>query len=177
MDRKIFRWEVGGAIFIIMMGTLLHFIYEWLGRWLPSSIVAAVNESPWEHLKLAFWPAFFFFILQFIFIGRKTPGFLAAKAASFYIMPAAILIIFYTYSGIIGGNLLVVDISSFIVAVLLGQYASYKIQLSGKKPLILGILAIVGIFLLLAVFPLFTFDPPHIPLFLDGPSGTYGIAP
>ena len=53
---RIFRVELIGAAFMIAAGSVLHFAFDWLGGWYPLALVAAVNESIWEHLKLAFWP-------------------------------------------------------------------------------------------------------------------------
>ena len=40
-------------IFISVIGTLLHFMYEWSGHNKVVSLFAAVNESTWEHIKIA----------------------------------------------------------------------------------------------------------------------------
>ena len=46
-------WLLAAAV---LVGTVAHFLYEPLGR--PRLLVALlpINESPWEHVKLAFWP-------------------------------------------------------------------------------------------------------------------------
>ena len=61
--RDIIRWELIGAVFIVLAGSALHFVFAWTGGWRPVALVAAVNESIWEHLKLAFWPGFFWALL------------------------------------------------------------------------------------------------------------------
>lgn len=38
-----------------LAGTLLHFIYDWWPNAL-TALIAPINESIWEHLKLFFWP-------------------------------------------------------------------------------------------------------------------------
>ena len=62
-SRSILRWEITGAIFIIVIGLALHFVFSWTGGWRPVAVVAAVNESIWEHLKLAFWPGLLWALL------------------------------------------------------------------------------------------------------------------
>jgi hypothetical protein len=54
MKNSILKWEIIGIVFIVLAGGLLHFVFEWSGSWRPLAIIAAVNESTWEHLKLAF---------------------------------------------------------------------------------------------------------------------------
>ena len=94
-----FRWEMWGILFIILLGSLLHFSFEFSGGWRPLGIISAVNESVWEHLKLAFWPALFWTIIGLLCLRRpKTdtrPNFLLANAVGAYIMPAVIVVIFY----------------------------------------------------------------------------------
>lgn len=62
--KSVFRWELGGIIFIVVLGSLLHFVYGLSGYWHPIGIIAAVNESVWEHLKLGFWPTVIFPLLN-----------------------------------------------------------------------------------------------------------------
>lgn len=164
-----------GALFIIILGTLMHFAFEWAGGWKPLALFAAVNESVWEHLKLAFWPAFLFAILECVLLRKDWRSFFIAKAASFYVMPATIMVLFYTYTGIIGFSILAVDISTFVIAALLGQYVSYRIMVSGKSSTAAVILSLAAILLITLAFSLFTFYPPHIPLFKDPVTGGYGI--
>ena len=38
---------------VSLLGTLLHFTYRWSGR---NPLIAPVNESVWEHMKLLFFP-------------------------------------------------------------------------------------------------------------------------
>lgn len=48
---KIKKWEIMGIYWIVIVGSLLHFTYDWSNK---SSIVAlfsSVNESVWERLK------------------------------------------------------------------------------------------------------------------------------
>ena len=39
---------------MILLGSGLHFAFVLLGSWAPLALVAAVNESIWEHLKAGF---------------------------------------------------------------------------------------------------------------------------
>lgn len=41
---------------------------------------SAVNESTWEHMKLLFFPVFFFSVIQVCFLGRNYPNVLSARA-------------------------------------------------------------------------------------------------
>ena len=45
-----------GFAFVSIVGTLWHFIYRWTGNNRLVALVCPVNESPWEHLKLLWFP-------------------------------------------------------------------------------------------------------------------------
>ena len=61
---QIKKWEIAEFIFIAIVGTLLHFVYDWSGQNPAVGIIAPVSESTWEHLKLLFMPALLFTLIQ-----------------------------------------------------------------------------------------------------------------
>ena len=82
-----------------------------------------------------------------------------------------IVIFFYTYTGIIGTNIAIIDILSFFIAVFISHYYSYKnINNNCNK-----YLSYTLIFLILISFIAFTYNPPKINLFKDPVTNTYGI--
>jgi len=178
MRKQILRWEIIGTAVIILLGSTFHFVYEWLGNWRPAGLIFAVNESTWEHLKLAFWPTLFWSLIERIRWAKTEQdmaNFFVAKAAALYSMPVLIVAIFYSYTAILGDNLLVFDISSFIFAVCAGQYIGYKILTSKPLSQTLKSIAVAAIIILTVCFLLFTFLPPRIFLFHDPVTGGYGI--
>ena len=52
MKKSVPYWRVGGFIFTAVVGTLLHFLFDWTGGSVAAALFSAVNESIWEHLKL-----------------------------------------------------------------------------------------------------------------------------
>ena len=58
MKVSIKNFQIFSTIFVMILGTLLHFTYEWSGGNLLVASFSAVNESTWEHLKLLFYPMF-----------------------------------------------------------------------------------------------------------------------
>jgi hypothetical protein len=175
MKRSVLRWELVGIGAIFIVGAMFHFLFEWAGGWSPVGVIAAVNESVWEHFKIAFWPALFFAIIEYPFLKRYTHNFFIAKAIGIYVMPVAIAAIFYAYTAIFGEEILAVDISIFFVAVALGQLASYKILTMKQWPRWMGGVGVVMVILLAAAFGVFTFYPPELGIFRDAVSGGYGI--
>jgi hypothetical protein len=175
MNKRILRWELVGILIISIFGSLLHFVFDWAGRLPPVGAIAAVNESVWEHFKIAFWPALLYAILEYAFIRKFMKNFAIAKAIGIYAIPIIIAIIFYSYTTIVGHSILVIDISSFIIAIAIGQLLSYKILTARQFPLWTNNLGIILLILLAIAFIVFTYLPPHMPVFRDEPTGMYGI--
>lgn len=171
--QKIKKWEIWGAVISIIFGSLLHFVFKWSGGSHTVALFGAVNESTWEHLKLAFWPTFFFAVVEWFVFGRKIRNFCWANFVKLFFMPIIIILLFYSWLAIFPDNF-IWDISIFIVAVITGYYSSYCIIKSEKTfgPEVLWtILVLVG----LMKFSIFTYFPPHIFLMHDPVKGGYGI--
>lgn len=175
--KKMKKCNIAGFVFTSVTGTLLHFAYEKFPTafW---SVIGAVNESTWEHLKLLFWPFFIFTIIEFFAYGKKIKGFWLSKAIGVLLGMTSIVVLFYTYSGILGYNVTFIDISLFFIAAIISYVVSYKLNSSvisytGKiNPDIIGII----IFIITAVlFAIFTYMTPEIGLFVDPTNGKYGI--
>jgi len=172
MDR-LKKWEIGGAIATIVIGSLLHFVFNWSGQAKIVGLFGAVNESTWEHLKLAFWPTFFFGVIEFFVFGREVKNFFLATFAKLFSAPIIIVILFYSWLAFFFDNF-IWDISIFVVAVILSYYIGYKILKIDKAfgwEKFSAVLIIVG----LVKFSLFTFFPPKTFLTRDPISGGYGI--
>jgi hypothetical protein len=175
MNRLVLKWELSGILIISIVGSLLHFVFQWSGKWPAVGAVAAVNESVWEHFKIAFWPALLYAIVEFFFIRRSTKNFAIAKAIGIYSIPIIIALIFYSYTTVVGHSILAIDISSFIIAIAIGQIISYKILTLHQLPVWTNNLGIILLLLLAIAFIVFTYYPPHLPVFQDEPTGNYGI--
>ncbi|MFX1490436.1 MAG: DUF6512 family protein [Promethearchaeota archaeon] len=175
MKNKVLVWEILGAAFIIILGSLFHFVFEWTGYWEPIAWFFPVNESVWEHLKLPYWPLIIFSLIEYRFISDESKNFIISKAAVSIISITTIIVVFYSYTAILGTELLIVDILSFIFGVILGQYVSYKILTAKKFAKWVIILSWIIIVAFGIIFVLFTYFPPQIPIFQDPESGLYGI--
>jgi hypothetical protein len=173
--RRILFFELAGIIFIIVFGSILHFTFEWSGSQAVVGVFSAVNESVWEHLKLGFWPAVVFALIEFKYLKKATNNFLFAKTIGIYLIPVVIMVIFYSYSAIVGESILVIDILSFVIAVIVGQLVSYRLLTWKTLPYNLDRVSLVALILLGFAFVLFTFYPPQLPLFQDPITGEYGI--
>jgi hypothetical protein len=174
-NRSTFFYELVGMIFIIILGSVLHFTFEWSGNQPIVGLFSAVNESVWEHLKLAFWPALLFTLVEYSELKKVVSNFALAKTIGVYLMVIIIPIIFYSYTAVTGKSIFVMDISSFIVAVIIGQLSSYKLLMYRKLPENFNKVSLIALVLLGLAFVLFTFYPPQVPIFKDPITGKYGL--
>jgi len=175
MKKHVLRWELSGIVFVFLLGALLHFVFEWFGESIVVGVIASVNESVWEHFKQGFWPMCLYAAIEYKFIRANTNNFLTAKAVAVYLIPIITALIFYAYTTVTGTEILIVDILIFAVAVAVGQLTSYKILMSKKLPSYVNVISLTFIILLAIVLILFTFYPPHLPIFLDTNTWMYGI--
>jgi protein-S-isoprenylcysteine O-methyltransferase Ste14 len=85
------------------------------------------------------------------------------------------VVLYYSYTALLGHGLLIVDIAIFVVAVIAGQLVSYKLLMASPLPEKLNRFVPIALAVLGILFVLFTFYPPHLPLFRDSVTGGYGI--
>ncbi|MBQ3103199.1 MAG: hypothetical protein IJC58_02830 [Oscillospiraceae bacterium] len=175
MKKKLAAWEWIGFGVVCFLGTVLHFAYDWSGENAIIAVFSAVNESTWEHMKIFFMPYFLFSAAELFALVREYPNFLAAKALGVLTGLAAIPAVFYTARGIAGGTQDWFNISIFFFAAALSQLVSWGVMRKGKWDRPVWQIAGVVIFMsLAALFVLFTYAPPQIPLFADPVTGRYG---
>jgi hypothetical protein len=175
---KYTLWIILGIIFIGLIGPVLHFAYSTTPS-LLIALFAPINESPWEHLKLTFWPAMLFLIFEYFFLYRKhkPSNFNLGRTIGILLMPLVIIIFFYTYTAFTPGHesILGIDILSFYIGVIVGQAVSWKFYKS--KPFSEKINKFISLALIAMaiIFIIFTFYPPHLLPFQDPNDFTYGV--
>ena len=129
------------------------------------ALFAPVNESVWEHLKLLFFPVFVYTLFEVIVLFKTSGGFLTARLTGVLLGMYFILSAFFTYTGILGRDFLVVDILIFALSVLITFFASRCLEVRCPS-LRLPLLASYALLLLIIIcFFSFTFSPPDLPMF------------
>ena len=94
-SKKLFIW---GFLFMSVIGTLLHFVYEWSGNNSIVRLFAPWNESTWEHMKLLFFPMLALVLFLFFKLPEQSPIPVALSIGTLVGL-ALIPILFYTYTG------------------------------------------------------------------------------
>lgn len=171
------RAQIVGFILASVLGTLLHFLFEWTGQWPPIGAVSVVNESVWEHTKLLSMPMLLYAIAEYIIYGKDLCNFLPVRLLSILLGIAIITAGYYTYTGIVGHDVMAANIILFELALLAAYIYSYRTlktkrfcSSSAKAWAALGIVALA------AVYVIFTYYPPQIGWFVDPQTGGYGIS-
>ncbi len=174
MKRSIGLWQLLGFAVTSFGGTVLHFLYDWLGeaKWIAP--FSGVNESTWEHMKLLFWPMFIFAIVQSFFF-RERNDFWCVKVRGILFGIILIPIIFYTYNGAIGKSPDWINIAIFFISAAISYI--YETRLFKRQNLLckspkyaIGILSVIAL-----LFVVFTFFTPDADIFRDPLTGALGI--
>lgn len=173
--RKILRWELAGILLIFFVGTSLHFVFAWTNYWRPAALIAAVNESTWEHFKMGFWPGLLFALVEYWFIKDVAKNFIFAKFIGLLSMPIVTMILFYGYTAITGQHYLLADVFVFLASVIAGQLISYRILIMDEMGANTRKIAIAGLIVMISVFSLLSYYPMENFLFQHPESGEYGI--
>ena len=174
MKNRIPYWQMVSFIFTAAAGTLLHFLFDWTGGNVVAAVFSAVNESIWEHLKLLFYPMIAAGVIEYFFWGREVRSFWPIKLMGTLLGLALIPAVYYTYTGIFGVNADWLNITIFFLAAGLAYWAETKLFQGEFAYPLSPKLAVAAICLIAVIFTVFTFRPPHIPLFRDPVTGTYG---
>ena len=173
--RKAEKILFNSFLISVVLGTLLHFVFQKSDGNTFVGAFAPVNESIWEHLKLILIPSIITGIFEYITFGKNHSGYLGARSFATVIGMLFVLVSYYTYSGIVGTHYFVADILIFILGTGLTSLFTYLLLTRlnlGERESIMGILIIA---FLLIIFMYFTFSPPMIELFRDPLSEDFGI--
>lgn len=174
MKKSIGLWQLFGFAFTSLLGTLLHFLYEWLGEAIWIAPISGVNESTWEHMKLLFWPMFIFSVFQSLFF-RDVEKFWRIKARGIILGLITIPVLFYTYNGAIAKspnwlNIVIFFLAAAIVFLYETRLFNSEKLHTGSEKAAIGVLVVIAF-----LFVIFTFRTPEFEIFRDPLSGSFGI--
>ena len=175
MNKKLIKTEIIGFVAVCIVGTLLHFVYKWTGENKFFALFCPVSESPWEHLKLLFFPYVTYGVYEAIRLTDEKFNVYFAKLIGILLAFFTTLAVYYISLGATGRQIEWVSIASFFIGAAVGYLISYNIiNKSIGRGLING-LSIAGLLIIALLFFFLTHFPIKIPLFLDPQSMTYGI--
>ena len=174
MKRSIGLWQLLGFAVTSFSGTVLHFLYEWLGEAVWIAPFSGVNESTWEHMKLLFWPMLLFAVVQSFFF-RDRADFWCVKLRGILLGLFMIPVLFYTYNGVIGRSPDWLNIAIFFISAAIAYLYEARLFLAKKTHCPSPKWAIAILCAIALAFAVFTFLTPELAIFKDPLTGTYGI--
>lgn len=156
---KLTYWEFLGILVIVGLGIFLHYAYELSDYNQFVALVAPINESIWEHLKMPFYGMLGFALVEYIFVGKEAKNFIFAKAFSSILAAFLVVVLYYGYTSFLDHQLYL-DIIIFVVAIIIAQLFSYALI---KSKLFFRGINYIGLIILFAacmVFSSYTYEPP-----------------
>jgi len=159
-----------------LLGSALHFLFDWTKHNRLVALFSAVNESYWEHIKIAIWPVFVLQLVLFSLGGYQILSFVPAATVALYSIPVSMVGLVFIYKALTKRNILWLDISIFFVCIAVAQ--SIFVLLLGQLSPTAGTVVISSLFLLglIIAFLLFTVRPPKEPdVFVDPINKRYGL--
>ena len=124
-NKQVFIFCLVGFLISCVLGSLAHFFYEWFGKSNIAALFFPVNESTWEHLKLAIFPTLIYFFFGLTFI--KSPNYLFSFFIVLLIPIILIPFIFFTYTAFTKSPILIIDILSYFISIFVAFLFCYKI--------------------------------------------------
>ena len=155
-----------GAILTVIIGAINHFVYAWTGRNAFVGLLVATNESIWEHIKLALLPMFIIFLVGGFLFLKKVNNYYLATFCAMSVTVVFIVFAFMGYTVFTRKSILPLDITIFILAIVVGYLIAYRIFFMPKFKW-LNYLSIIGILIIVIVFLTCTYHAPDFFLFQE----------
>lgn len=172
---KLKKLKILGIIIAFLLAFPLHFLYDKFPTFI-TSIIAPVNESIMEHMKILFGSILFSGVIQKIIVKIKHLPYknicISNVIAAVSSIPIFLIIYLPVYYSI-GENLPLTIFIMFIVIVI-SQIITYYI-VNINKDFKMENLAIVFVIIIYTIFGLLTYFPPKNELFKDPLTNSYGI--
>lgn len=163
-----------GIIFIIIVGTLLHFVYELSHHNKFVGIFAAVNESTWEHIKIGMTATILWSLVDGFVYGADE-NYIIAKALSLLTIIILIPLLFYFYTAFTKKSILIVDIISFCITIICSQLVFNHIMSLYTLPFEFRYISGIILFIELVAYIFLTYNPLKNFIFKDPITKKYGV--
>lgn len=125
-----------------------------------------INESTWEHLKLLFFPTLLFSIIEYNFVKHEIKNYATSITVSVITGMLSIIVLFYTYTGILGYYVDFFNILIYYIALIIMLIIKNKLIESEKlKSQVATTVSLIILFVIALLFIIYTYNPPKIALF------------
>lgn len=156
--------KIYGMLFTVVIGTLLHFTYEWSGKNPFIAVIAPINQSIFQQLKLLYTPYMLWTLAEYEHYGQYEKNFIPIKAVSLF--AGMIIIVMILKLSQKHGSWL--DMAALLVSVPVAFTADHLLTANNLQVLPAAHLsASLLLFLTALAISAFTFYPPDHALFTD----------
>lgn len=159
------RYTIRGIIFVLITGTLSHFVYRWSGNNYFLGFFFPVNESVWEHFKLTFFPMLLYSFYMNKNLKSAVPCVTSALLFGTILSTLLLPVFFYAYFNILGRSFLALDIIIFVISVLLAFKAVYQFSVSCRLLPYTFFLKLI-LLVIAACLLIFTYHPLPLEIFV-----------
>ena len=169
------RLKILGFIISFVLCFPIHFLYEKIPCF-TTSIIAPVNESIFEHMKILFSSIIISGIIQKVITTKMNLNYkniCFSNVISGILSIPIFLIMFIPIYNIIGENL-IVNIIIMMIALIISYIIGYYI-IKLKKDLKLETISIFIVIIVYLIFGTFTYNTPKYEFFKDPLTNIYGI--
>ena len=95
MYRFIRRRDIPYILITITVGVFAHSIYEFSGKNPITGLIAPVNESVWEHLKILFFPFLLASLIEYYMQRPASAAFFSSHLIGVWTGILSIIFLFY----------------------------------------------------------------------------------
>lgn len=168
MNKKLLCCEAAGVLFVAAGSFFMRRLYELCGGELLGILFGSVNHSIWESCKTLLLPYLLWAMLELLSLRLSLHRFAVAKAFAVCLLGGV-----YILLRLVQMN----PMTAFWVSVTAAFLLSFLLY---SSPYDFGWLfapAVCLLFFIAALYVSLTPFPPHRAIFLDQPTGMYGIIP
>jgi hypothetical protein len=168
--RGIWLW----ILITILIGTFWHFVYQLSGDNFLVGLIAPINESVWEHLKIVFFPFIIVSIVAYLKLKpRKNCFWLGILTGSI----VGMLIVFFSYYlyTLFLSDALIIDILIYIASIIVAMYIAWWFNINIKSNKKIELVSVLGLAVIAVALIYLTIKTPRLKPFIEDSSGQYGI--
>ena len=136
-------------------------------------LFTSVNESTWEHIKIALTPTLLWGLIDG-FIYGENPNYFVAKCASLLIIIALMPTLYYGYKILIKREIFYLNILIFYIVIIASQLVFYILLKATGFPYIIRYLSCAGTFVIFGGYMIHTLLPAKSFIFKDPITDKYG---
>lgn len=161
-------------IIISIVGTLSHFLYDITNHNKIVGLFAAVNESTWEHIKIALTPTIIWSLVDGYIYGLN-PNYFLSKLVSLLVIIVLMPFLYYGFKYLFKRDIALINILIFYIVIIASQFSFYYFLNINSINFYIQYVSCVGTYIVFACYMVFTLMPIKNFLFKDPITSKYGF--